>query len=1174
MMQVKRNVILWVVLLMSFTPFTLAQDGQGRQKDLNTIRQMITRELISGEFDKNLIQVDILSAHHSDHNDVFHVYFQQQYKGIPIYKAVGNLAIHNKGQILKTSRLLDRDDMFYEDYALLDPVDGMSKVANHLQLPLSNARGKLTKNFDKTIQIENLPYSSGPVEVVQVYAKNRDGQYAPSWLYEFGSSVSADHWEVILDGKSGDVTSVINHTVHCSYEHTHEENNLCENRSLHSHPFSNGLSEGVTDDSEYRVFAPPLESPAIGDRTLVSNPADEVASPFGWHDTDGIAGPEFMILRGNNVHAYPDTAGNNSIGEQQTTALFGLTFDFPFERDSSTLFNLDADVTNLFFWNNYMHDWSYHFGFDEEAGNFQANNYGRGGAGDDYIFAETLDGSDTNNANFSAPRDGAKGRMQMFRWILGGDFEILSPPGIAGAYSTGSALFGPERLLTPVVQQIVYVEDDAGDIRDGCDNIVNGDQLMGRIAMIDRKDCDFSFKVHNAQEAGAIACVICNNNPGEGLVNMSGGENAGLVTIPSIFLSKEDCDKIKRELNNNISGRFNEVRELSASFDNGIVSHEYAHGISLRLTGGSRTSGCLSNDEQMGEGWSDFFGLVLTQLPDDLKEDARAIGTYVEGEPRDGQGIRRYPYSFDMSVNPQVMSHVRFSFRPHDVGEIWTDALWDMYWMFIDRYGYDPSWEDRESGNFKAVQIVMDGMKLQECDPSLLEARDAILQADSLNFQGENICLIWSAFSRRGMGVDAMGGDGDNRFDNVDGFSNPLSCGNELTLRKEVTPLVDAGEQIHVTLSLFNYREDLDGLTLSDEIPVGLTLEEVEGNFEFTTEGNKIIFDLGAITMGQEVSVSYNLSTSDITPASFALYDNMEGASQFDRSVTNQDVRGWAVTTSQSSSGIFSLRVAPDTLGGESFAEREETFLIQPENVLLKFDHKFGMDLGIDGGVLEISKDNGDTWEMISAESVVVNGYPDQISNCVNNCPFPDFFYRDVIPAFTGESDWQSTIVDLSEFMGEEIMIRFRHISLTFEDELGGTGWFIDDFELFEKKELSGMACIESQGGVLVCDTATTYVNSNAERVLVTEIVENDFIMRTSPNPAYDFINIDFFSEDGIQGLLRIISIDGRELSRQSLHLLPGNNAMQQDVSVLHQGVFFLELTTEDSKYTVAFIKQ
>lgn len=61
-----------------------------------------------------------------------------------------------------------------------------------------------------------------------------------------------------------------------------------------------------------------------------------------------------------------------------------------------------------------MHDVWYHYGFDDASGNFQFNNYGRGGSGSDEVMAEAQDGSGTNNANFATPPDGQNPRMQMY----------------------------------------------------------------------------------------------------------------------------------------------------------------------------------------------------------------------------------------------------------------------------------------------------------------------------------------------------------------------------------------------------------------------------------------------------------------------------------------------------------------------------------------------------------------------------------------------------------------------------------------------------------------------------------------------------------------------------------------------------------------------------------------
>src|SRR4029079_17221076 len=64
-------------------------------------------------------------------------------------------------------------------------------------------------------------------------------------------------------------------------------------------------------------------------------------------------------------------------------------------------------------------DYSYQLGFTESAGNFQTNNFGRGGTGNDSVRAEAQDGSGDNNANFGTPPEGQRPRMQMFLFTRG-----------------------------------------------------------------------------------------------------------------------------------------------------------------------------------------------------------------------------------------------------------------------------------------------------------------------------------------------------------------------------------------------------------------------------------------------------------------------------------------------------------------------------------------------------------------------------------------------------------------------------------------------------------------------------------------------------------------------------------------------------------------------------------
>ena len=90
-------------------------------------------------------------------------------------------------------------------------------------------------------------------------------------------------------------------------------------------------------------------------------------------------------------------------------------FDFPMDLTTQDPTNYSpAAVVQLFYLCNWYHDKLYELGFTEAAGNFQSNNFARGGLGNDAVQADAQDGSGTDNANFSTPPDGSPGRMQMY----------------------------------------------------------------------------------------------------------------------------------------------------------------------------------------------------------------------------------------------------------------------------------------------------------------------------------------------------------------------------------------------------------------------------------------------------------------------------------------------------------------------------------------------------------------------------------------------------------------------------------------------------------------------------------------------------------------------------------------------------------------------------------------
>ena len=247
------------------------------------------------------------------------------------------------------------------------------------------------------------------------------------------------------------------------------------------------------------------------------------------------------------------------------------------------------------------------------------------------------------------------------------------------------------------------------------------------------------------------------------------------------MLSDTDGEAIIAELMEaTVNGTINApiIGELiDGDLDNGIVAHEYGHGISNRLTGGANNTGCLNNAQQMGEGWSDWLGLMITMQTGDQADDARGIGTYAIGQPADGGGIRQYPYSYDMSINPLTYEDLAATGgQVHAVGTIWATMTWDLSWDLIAEHGYDPDMYNGTGGNNIAMQLILDGMKLQGCSPGFVDGRNAILQADENANGGANRCTIWNAFARRGLGFSAIQGSSNSVSGSTAAFDIPADC--------------------------------------------------------------------------------------------------------------------------------------------------------------------------------------------------------------------------------------------------------------------------------------------------------------------------------------------------------------------------------------------------------------
>jgi len=774
-----RHVVAILLAAVLALPIALGNSSAiGAPDDPNQIAIDYVREHAAelGLTPADVAEIRVTDSYESDHNDVTHVYLRQQRGGMDVVGANMTVNVDRKGKVIFIGNRFVNLPPPTGTVALTAP-QAASSAASELGLKVTKDIRVLEspRGVQRSTEVSNGGVSARAIPAKLVY-ELVDGDLRLAWNVTIEETSGKHAWDASVDAETGELLAKVDLVDHDDVRATAAAVAPAGGNAVAAAqaPASNRKPRKAS----YRVFELPLESPLDGPRTSVKDPATKSASPLGWHDIDDKRGAEYTVTRGNNVHAYTDhnADGVPDPGSDPDGGP-GLKFDFPIDFTQHPHTYSDAAVTNLFYWNNIIHDVFHNYGFTQEAGNFQVNNYRKGGLGGDDVRAEAQDGGGLNNANFFTPEDGLRPRMQMFLWQFARPNVVtIDPPSsAAGTYQASGAAFGPVFTNSGVSGNIVLVNDGVGSATDACEPLVGFP--AGSIALLDRGSCDFTVKVKNAQNVGATAVLVANNvggNPG----TMGGADPT--VTIPSAMVSLDAGNTIKAGLpaTGNIA-RDPEVGVMrDGDFDAGIITHEYGHGISNRLTGGPSNVRCLDNQEQMGEGWSDYLAVALTGRQSDNRE-SRGVGNYaLYNESRDSQGIRPTPYSTNMSINPSTYDDIKTLAVPHGVGYMWATMLWEMHWNLIDEHGFKKDVYERwqAGGNNLAIQLVMDGMKFQPCSPGFVDGRNAILAADQALTDGDNQCLIWSAFAKRGLGFSANQGSSLSRSDGTEAFDTHPDC--------------------------------------------------------------------------------------------------------------------------------------------------------------------------------------------------------------------------------------------------------------------------------------------------------------------------------------------------------------------------------------------------------------
>jgi extracellular elastinolytic metalloproteinase len=733
----------------------------------------------------------VTSRYRSSRSGVAHVNLNQHFRELEVFDGHVTVNVAQDGRVIHAGGSLVRGLAASPSGAVgLAPAEAVESAADALGLGKPTDLKVISSDPGPAREtvVSRGGISDEPIPLRVGWQRTRDGLRL-AWRVVIDDTSSLSLWNATVDAETGELLDVDDWTA---------KDDLDQLSSTLARPGATAAAapaitpDPVNDGSGYRVLGFPLESPNDGSRVLLTNPADALASPFGWHDTNAAPGPEFTTTQGNNAHAYLDQDDNDAAdlgGSPDGGA--GLDFDFPADLNEHAQNYREAVVANLFYGNNAFHDVMYRYGFDEASGNFQANNYGRGGTGGDYVRAEAADGGGTNNAGFSTPVEtptsGGTPRMSMFLWPgnqLGAQNQVVIDG--LGSFDASWARFSPAPTLAGTAGELI----DAGN---GCAAADYAGAPAGAwIAIVTGSNagCQNVEKARQASAAGARALVVALDAAGDAPI-LTGSLTTAPPTIPVASITQADGNAVRAAI---AAGRTTgTVRKhpshpgiRDGDFDNGIVIHEYGHGVSNRLTGGPAVN-CLTGNEQAGEGWSDYF--AITMLLDPALDDPdvpRGMGPYALFQAnRQGAGIRPRPYTRDMAIQPFTYDSIKSGgwlegtslALPHGLGHGWAAVLWDMTWDLIDKHGFNPDiygpWDS--GGNTRSLQYVIDGLKMQGCGPGLVTASRAIVAAADELSDGEDTCTVWASFARRGLGFSAVQGT-TGRDDNSEAFDTHPDC--------------------------------------------------------------------------------------------------------------------------------------------------------------------------------------------------------------------------------------------------------------------------------------------------------------------------------------------------------------------------------------------------------------
>ncbi|MEZ5307735.1 MAG: M36 family metallopeptidase [Pyrinomonadaceae bacterium] len=388
------------------------------EKRVDILRNFIKQNnSLVGLDDSQVDQLKVLADYTNPNGRMSFVHLEQRIGDVPVFRGEVKAGFTQDGRIIRViNNVAPGVDYESASVDFGDPMTAVRRAAENINYKIQ--RPDVTRNDAASTDLK-VVFGEGDwaTTAEKMYFPTEVGVVRPAWRVLIWQPVTA--YYVIVDSETGTVL------------------------------WRKNIGEDQTAAATYNVYANPngyinvAESPYPGtpgptaptgaftpdtvartNVTLIGNEGPLSFNNNGWI-TDGGS-----ITDGNAVQAGLDIASPDGVdagGESVEVTPGGRDFTFtyaPFNPSDNTGDDptgaeyRKGAVTQLFYINNRYHDVMYQLGFTEQAFNFQADNFGRGGAGADRVSAEAQDSSGTNNANFLTPADGGRGRMQMFRWTI------------------------------------------------------------------------------------------------------------------------------------------------------------------------------------------------------------------------------------------------------------------------------------------------------------------------------------------------------------------------------------------------------------------------------------------------------------------------------------------------------------------------------------------------------------------------------------------------------------------------------------------------------------------------------------------------------------------------------------------------------------------------------------